>query len=201
MNSGRDESEEIVGAALLRLLRTLLRTSSCRARAPGAELDLDDPRVARWLLHEAIDLLIRSAARAELMDRILPSVRTDPMPSAIEAKALVEHPAITVADGRQSLQSSASDTKDRTIAAEAFDVKAARAKTQPYDRFKGALLLTRQDLRNLGIKITNTTLLRMEAAGRFPKRARLSSQTVVWIKSEIDDYLQQIADRRDGGRQ
>lgn len=126
--------------------------------------------------------------------------RTDTRTSAIEAKSLFERPAITVADGRQSLQSSLSDMKDRTIAAEAFDVKEARAKTQPYDRFKGALLLTRQDLRNLGIKIMNTTLLRMEAAGRFPKRARLSSQTVVWIKSEIDDFLQQMADQRDGGR-
>jgi prophage regulatory protein len=51
---------------------------------------------------------------------------------------------------------------------------------------------TRGDLCALGIRVSNTTLLRWETLGRFPRRARLAGTTVVWFRGEI---LKWIGDR------
>jgi predicted DNA-binding transcriptional regulator AlpA len=51
---------------------------------------------------------------------------------------------------------------------------------------------TRHDLKRLGIKASNTTLLRWESLGHFPRRARLARTTVVWFRDEI---LKWIKDR------
>lgn len=56
-----------------------------------------------------------------------------------------------------------------------------------------ALLLTRGDLPKLGIKLSNSTLLRLEAAGRFPKRVRLGGHSVAWVASEIDEHVRKLA--------
>jgi predicted DNA-binding transcriptional regulator AlpA len=58
------------------------------------------------------------------------------------------------------------------------------------------VLLTRADLRHLGILKSNVSLLRAERDARFPARARLTGTTVVWFKDEIVAYLQAIADKR-----
>jgi len=50
-------------------------------------------------------------------------------------------------------------------------------------------LLKRRDLLRRGIDISNTTMLRREAQGAFPKRRYLTPRTVVWNRSEIDDFL------------
>lgn len=50
-------------------------------------------------------------------------------------------------------------------------------------------LLTRFDLRDLGIRYVNVSLLRLERAGKFPKRVYLSSHRVAWWESEIHAYL------------
>jgi prophage regulatory protein len=52
----------------------------------------------------------------------------------------------------------------------------------------------RLDLRRRGIKISNSTQLRMEAEGRFPKRRYLSPHTVVWLAADIDDFLARLAE-------
>lgn len=52
-----------------------------------------------------------------------------------------------------------------------------------------AVLVSRADLRKIGIRVSNTTLLRWEAAGRFPRRIRLAGTTVAWLKSEIDQWF------------
>jgi prophage regulatory protein len=54
------------------------------------------------------------------------------------------------------------------------------------------IFLTRSQIRALGIYQSNTTLLRWEALGRFPRRARLAGTTVVWFRDEI---LKWIKDR------
>lgn len=51
------------------------------------------------------------------------------------------------------------------------------------------VLLTRADLREHGIRISNSTLLRMEAKGKFPRRRYLTARTVVWHADEIDKFL------------
>lgn len=57
-------------------------------------------------------------------------------------------------------------------------------------------LATRADLKRLGITVSNTTLLRWEARGRFPRRARPGGTTVAWFMSEIEDWLAERAAER-----
>ena len=58
------------------------------------------------------------------------------------------------------------------------------------------LLLDRADLRRRGIKISNSTLLRLEAVGRFPKRIRVGDHSVAWLAIEIDTHVTALADER-----
>lgn len=51
------------------------------------------------------------------------------------------------------------------------------------------LLYDRQDLRARGVKVSNSTLLRMEARNEFPARLYLSSRTVVWDAEAIDAHI------------
>lgn len=54
------------------------------------------------------------------------------------------------------------------------------------------VLLTRADLLERGIKISRSTMLRMEAQGKFPKRRYLTPRTVVWNREEIDEFLSSL---------
>jgi predicted DNA-binding transcriptional regulator AlpA len=51
-------------------------------------------------------------------------------------------------------------------------------------------LLSRSDLRTIGLRASNPTLLEWEAAGRFPRRVRVGSR-VYWLASEVEDYIAQ----------
>lgn len=62
----------------------------------------------------------------------------------------------------------------------------------------GKVLLTRDDLPRLGITISPSTLLRLEAAGNFPKRIRLGHHSVAWLASEIDAHIAHLAASREG---
>lgn len=64
-------------------------------------------------------------------------------------------------------------------------------------RAHGRVLYTRADLRRYGILVSNSTLLRLEAAGNFPARIRLSGHSVAWIRDEIDAHIAALADRRE----
>lgn len=59
------------------------------------------------------------------------------------------------------------------------------------------LLLTRGDLPRMGIRISNSTLLRLEAAGKFPKRVRIGAHSVAWLASEIDAHVAALAAERE----
>ena len=50
-------------------------------------------------------------------------------------------------------------------------------------------LATRADLKRLGITVSNSTLLRWEARGRFPRRVRLAGTSVAWLLNEIELWL------------
>lgn len=55
--------------------------------------------------------------------------------------------------------------------------------------------------RDFGIKLSNSTLLRLEASGCFPKRLYLSSHSVAWLRSEIEAHVANLAAaRRVSGR-
>ena len=50
-------------------------------------------------------------------------------------------------------------------------------------------LASRADLKRLGINVSNTTLLRWEARGRFPRRIRMAGTSVAWFVSDLEDWL------------
>lgn len=52
------------------------------------------------------------------------------------------------------------------------------------------LVYSRKDLFQRGIRISNTTLLKLEKQGKFPRRRYLSPRTVVWSAAAIDGNLQ-----------
>jgi prophage regulatory protein len=58
------------------------------------------------------------------------------------------------------------------------------------------LLVTRDDLKRMGITLSNTTLLRLEARGRFPRRVRIGGTTVAWLMSQLSDWLAERAEER-----
>ncbi|MEQ9637882.1 MAG: AlpA family phage regulatory protein [Devosia marina] len=59
------------------------------------------------------------------------------------------------------------------------------------------LLLTRTDLKRIGITVSNSSLLRWEQRGRFPRRIRMAGTTVAWLKTEVDAWLEARAEERD----
>lgn len=65
---------------------------------------------------------------------------------------------------------------------------------------KNPLLYGRRDLRMCGIKISDSTIARLEAAGKFPKRVRLSTNSIAWMAAEIDAYIADLAASREEGR-
>jgi predicted DNA-binding transcriptional regulator AlpA len=58
------------------------------------------------------------------------------------------------------------------------------------------ILLTRDDLKKLGIVKSNVTLLRYEAAQRFPRRVRLNGCSVAWRVDEVAAWLNKISEAR-----
>lgn len=57
-------------------------------------------------------------------------------------------------------------------------------------------LASRADLKRLGINVSNTTLLRWEARGRFPRRIRMGGTKCAWLMSELRDWLSERAEER-----
>ena len=58
------------------------------------------------------------------------------------------------------------------------------------------VILVREDLQSIGIKVSNSSLLRWEHAGRFPRRIRMAGTSVAWLKSEVDAWLGERAAER-----
>lgn len=62
--------------------------------------------------------------------------------------------------------------------------------------FEQQQVLSRADLRLMGIRVSNSTLLRWEAQSRFPRRIRMAGTTVGWISGELSQWLQDRAAER-----
>lgn len=58
------------------------------------------------------------------------------------------------------------------------------------------VLLSRHDLKARGITVSNSSLLRWEQLGRFPRRIRMAGTTVAWLKSEVDAWVEARAEER-----
>lgn len=58
------------------------------------------------------------------------------------------------------------------------------------------VLYSRFDIKNLGILVSNSTLLRWEHLGRFPRRIRMAGTTVAWLKSEVDEWFDARSEER-----
>lgn len=68
------------------------------------------------------------------------------------------------------------------------------------DHFNGAVvrqLYSREHLARLGFSHSNNWFLKAESEGRFPKRIYLSSQSVAWIRSEVDAHIEALAAARE----
>jgi prophage regulatory protein len=62
------------------------------------------------------------------------------------------------------------------------------------------IVLNRADLRLRGLPYSNSTLLRWEAAGRFPKRVRLGGaggHCVGWLASEVTAHIEALSAARE----
>ncbi|MBX3515570.1 MAG: AlpA family phage regulatory protein [Rhodospirillales bacterium] len=57
--------------------------------------------------------------------------------------------------------------------------------------------IDRRGLKARGITYTNQHLLRLEKAGKFPQRVRLSAIRVLWLQDEIDGWIAALADARE----
>ena len=55
---------------------------------------------------------------------------------------------------------------------------------------RAPLLLERTGIRALGITVSNSTLLRWEYAGRFPRRIRMAGCSVAWPADEILSWIE-----------
>jgi prophage regulatory protein len=64
----------------------------------------------------------------------------------------------------------------------------------PHDA--GPILYARADLKQLGIRVSNSSLLRWEATGRFPRRIRMGGTSVAWIADEVAAWIATRADER-----
>lgn len=58
------------------------------------------------------------------------------------------------------------------------------------------ILYDRSELRRRGIKLSNSTLLRLEASDQFPKRVRVGAHTVAWLGVEIDAHISKLVEAR-----
>lgn len=72
--------------------------------------------------------------------------------------------------------------------------------TQSEKAVGGRLLYNREHLPRLGINLSNSTMLRLEAAGQFPKRVRIGAHSVAWLASEIHEHIAKLAAEREVGR-
>ncbi len=57
-------------------------------------------------------------------------------------------------------------------------------------------LLSRDDMKRLGISYSNVHMLRLERDGKIPKRIYLSPARVAWIESEVQEYLKRCVAAR-----
>lgn len=56
---------------------------------------------------------------------------------------------------------------------------------------ENAIFLSREDLRDLGIRVSSSTLIRWQNAGRFPNAVRLGGTKLAWRKDQVMRWCDQ----------
>lgn len=67
---------------------------------------------------------------------------------------------------------------------------------KPHKSNADQVILNRQDLIDIGIDAGDSSLLRWEYVGRFPRRIKLAGTSVGWLKSEVDEWIKERAAER-----
>lgn len=62
-------------------------------------------------------------------------------------------------------------------------------KTEPIQA--NQIFLSRKDLYDLGIRVSSSTLIRWQNAGRFPKAVRLGGTRLAWPKDQVMQWCDQ----------
>lgn len=57
-------------------------------------------------------------------------------------------------------------------------------------------ILDRKALREKGVPFSNVHLLRLEKAGKFPRRFSLTENRVGWLEGDIDGWIEERASSR-----
>ena len=57
-------------------------------------------------------------------------------------------------------------------------------------------LIPEQDLPTKGIDHSASTLRRLEASGKFPRRVKISERKCAYVETEIDQYINKLVDAR-----
>jgi prophage regulatory protein len=57
------------------------------------------------------------------------------------------------------------------------------------------ILIDHADLRKRGVKLHNSTLLRLEAKGLWPRRVKISAKTY-WLAEEVDEFIKGLKAER-----
>ena len=60
---------------------------------------------------------------------------------------------------------------------------------------KNPLLIDHADLRARGVKFHNSSLLRLEARGLWPKRVKVGAKTY-WLAEEVDEFIKGLKAER-----
>jgi predicted DNA-binding transcriptional regulator AlpA len=68
--------------------------------------------------------------------------------------------------------------------------------SDPFAQFESRHILVRADLRSLGIDVSDTTLLRWEFGGRFPRRIKLGGTRVAWLAHEVLQWINDVSAKR-----
>lgn len=58
-------------------------------------------------------------------------------------------------------------------------------------------IVNRSDLKQIGITASDSTLLRWEYYGRFPRRLKLARTRVAWLAAEVQQWIKDASDGRD----
>ncbi|KUO54669.1 MAG: hypothetical protein APF78_03860 [Sphingomonadales bacterium BRH_c3] len=53
------------------------------------------------------------------------------------------------------------------------------------------ILIDHAELRKRGVKLHNSTLLRLEAKGLWPKRVKIGAKTH-WLAEEVDEFIKRL---------
>lgn len=56
---------------------------------------------------------------------------------------------------------------------------------------KNPILIDHVELRKRGVKLHNSTLLRLEAKGLWPKRVKIGAKTH-WLAEEVDEFIKRL---------